>query len=99
LGEGGFISPHIDQIEEKDDEKYEFVAVLSLLSPKTLRLSTVTPTNDQNDDELKKVSKDVVIPHRSLYIMTGFSRFHLNHEILKDHPENQKLSIICRNKS
>lgn len=93
LAEDGWIKPHVDSIKFCGD----VIAGLSLLTSSIMRLTMVGYE--------KEISKDYLLPRRSLYIMSGVARHKFNHEILKNEesyfegrhiPKTRRISVICR---
>jgi hypothetical protein len=94
-GKTGVIYPHVDSIKHGG----AIVAVLSLLSTRTMRLS-YPPKDFQVGTRLqeKELSKENVIeyvlPPKSFYVLTKKARYDLAHEILAG--EERRLSIVFR---
>lgn len=95
LAEDGHIKPHIDSTRFCGST----VAVLSLLSDCVLKLV---------HSEFKNHNVRYFIPRRSLYVMTGASRYDYTHEILPNEdsfvndikvPKSRRISIVCRNEA
>ncbi|XP_046402344.1 alpha-ketoglutarate-dependent dioxygenase alkB homolog 7, mitochondrial [Ischnura elegans] len=93
LAEEGFIKPHIDSVRFCGD----IIAGISLLSSSVMRLV---------HEKEKSKCVDVLLPRRSLYIMTGTARYDYTHELLNKEmsifknekvQRGRRLSIICRN--
>jgi len=93
LEKTGYIKPHIDSARFCGST----IAGLSLLSTAVMRL-----VSDKN----KEVFGDILVERRSLYIMTGASRYDFTHEILGEGsskfkgepiPRDRRISVICRN--
>ncbi len=92
LSADGHIKPHVDSARFCGD----VVAVLSLLSDAVARFSL-----DQDRDGVRV---DLLLPRRSLYIMSDESRYDFAHEILPNGHKStsikvvrgRRVSVICR---
>jgi len=100
LAEDGHIKPHIDSPRYCGDT----VAVLSLLSDCILKLVNA---------QMKDYSVKYLVPRRSLYVMSGPSRYDYTHEILANDisltnvfpstinetkvRKSRRISVVCRN--
>ncbi|KAM9311142.1 alpha-ketoglutarate-dependent dioxygenase alkB homolog 7, mitochondrial [Gastrophryne carolinensis] len=90
---GGYIKPHVDSIKFCGST----IAGICLLSSSIMRLVSV-----HNADE----RADLLLPRRSLYIISGAARYDFTHEILRDEESyfngehvkrGRRVSVICRN--
>ncbi|KAI8125632.1 hypothetical protein FF38_05487 [Lucilia cuprina] len=116
LAPQGVIKPHVDSTRYCGHT----IAGISLLSDAVMRLvrtkeSSTTSTNNNEQDNYRNQPKavlennfyvDILLPRRSLYIMSHTARYNFTHEILaneesKFHNEplkkERRISIICRN--
>ncbi|KAH8273433.1 hypothetical protein KR018_000135 [Drosophila ironensis] len=94
LAESGVIKPHVDSTRFCGNT----IAGLSLLSDSVMRLVRA--------EQGLSYSADLLLPRRSLYVMTQSARFLFTHEILDRHQSifagesvsrRRRLSVICRN--
>ncbi|XP_017054815.1 alpha-ketoglutarate-dependent dioxygenase alkB homolog 7, mitochondrial [Drosophila ficusphila] len=95
LEEAGVIKPHVDSTRFCGST----IAGISLLSDCVMRLKRVT------EDPASK-SADILLPRRSLYIMSHLARYEFTHEILASEKSwfgkrlvnrKRRISVICRN--
>lgn len=93
IAKDGYIKPHVDAVRFCGDT----IAGMSLLSSCVMRLSI---------EKDKTKFADILLPHRSLYIMKHKARYDFTHEVLKDEESifkgqriarERRISIICRN--
>jgi hypothetical protein len=107
LAEDGWIGPHVDSIKFSGD----MIAGVSLLSSRIMKMTLLPkeeiqfPANyfmdineywQQFPYETHINEKDLVLPPRSMYIMSGIWRYGYQHAILPS-PGHRRLSIIFRN--
>lgn len=96
LHKDGELNAHVDSVRFSGD----LVAGLSLLSPSIMRLK---PDATSNDDPLEG-HVDLWLPTRSLYVLSGMSRYSYTHELLPSQAtfrdntveRNRRISIIFR---
>ncbi|XP_075158333.1 alpha-ketoglutarate-dependent dioxygenase alkB homolog 7, mitochondrial isoform X2 [Haematobia irritans] len=110
LAAEGVIKPHIDSTRYCGHT----IAGISLLSDSVMRLVYAINKVDQSDDyrsQPKAVLEnnfyaDILLPRRSLYIMSHYARYDFTHEILGKQQssfmgnpvqKDRRISIICRN--
>ncbi|XP_020805896.1 alpha-ketoglutarate-dependent dioxygenase alkB homolog 7, mitochondrial isoform X2 [Drosophila serrata] len=98
LTEEGVIKPHVDSFCGHT------IAGLSLLSDCVMRLAKVSSKDVAKDTEHRVA--DVLLPRRSLYIMSHVARYQFTHEVLDQEQswfgnsrvvKRRRLSVICRN--
>ncbi|XP_039499426.1 alpha-ketoglutarate-dependent dioxygenase alkB homolog 7, mitochondrial-like isoform X2 [Drosophila santomea] len=97
LAVSGVIKPHVDSTRFCGNT----IAGISLLSDCVMRLKRVTKDLDSVGH-----SADLLLPRRSLYIMSALARYEFTHEILaRDQSwfkkrlveRSRRISVICRN--
>uniref|UniRef100_A0A1I8PFX8 Alpha-ketoglutarate-dependent dioxygenase AlkB-like domain-containing protein n=1 Tax=Stomoxys calcitrans TaxID=35570 RepID=A0A1I8PFX8_STOCA len=110
LAAEGVIKPHIDSTRYCGHT----IAGISLLSDSVMRLVYATNKVEQSDDyrsQPKAILEnnfyaDILLPRRSLYIMSHYARYDFTHEILANQQscfmgqpvkKDRRISIICRN--
>ncbi|KAH8342981.1 hypothetical protein KR059_002787, partial [Drosophila kikkawai] len=96
LAEEGVIKPHVDSVRFCGDT----IAGLSLLSDCVMRLVKVSAKESE-----RRVA-DLLLPRRSLYVMSQVARYQFTHEVLAGDEswfendrvvKRRRLSVICRN--
>ncbi|KAH8287751.1 hypothetical protein KR054_012433 [Drosophila jambulina] len=102
LAEEGVIKPHVDSVRFCGDT----IAGLSLLSDCVMRLAKVPAKEGAKDSDLERRVADLLLPRRSLYIMSHVARYQFTHEVLAREQswfgasrveKRRRLSVICRN--
>jgi len=108
----GELNPHVDSVRFSG----KTVSSLSLLSSGVMRLRPAPPMDDAPEDtgnsyqtivkpDLSAGHVDLLLPPRSLYILTGASRYEYTHELLppnssvfrgSDVPRERRMSVIFR---
>ncbi|KAH8245145.1 hypothetical protein KR032_005442, partial [Drosophila birchii] len=98
LTEEGLIKPHVDSVRFCGHT----IAGLSLLSDCVMRLVQVYA----NEEAQERRVADLLLPRRSLYIMSHVARYQFTHEVLAQEQswfgskrviKRRRLSVICRN--
>ncbi|GAX20174.1 alkylated DNA repair protein alkB homolog 7 [Fistulifera solaris] len=97
LRKDGELNEHVDSVRFSGD----LVAGLSLLSSSIMRLK---PDASTNPDESVKGHVDLYLPSRSLYVLSGVSRYSYTHELLPGRSlfkgnavdRDRRISIIFR---
>lgn len=74
----GELNAHVDSIRFSGD----VVAGLSLVSASIMRFVPDDGTGDSKGDDLSQGWVDLYLPARSLYVMSGVSRYHYSHQLL-----------------
>jgi len=105
LNETGELTAHVDSIKFSGC----LVSGLSLLSPSILRLKpAANEDNNENDSShvIKEGHVDLYLPPKSLYVLSGVSRYQYTHELLPTHstfgpqsipvPRGLRYSVIFR---
>lgn len=105
LDSSGYIGGHVDSIKFSGD----FIAGLSLLSTRTMVLERAKVEDVDAEivakycEERKQAAIEmpecipVVLPPRSMYIITGPLRYQYTHAVLGGEECQRRISIICRN--
>jgi alkylated DNA repair protein alkB family protein 7 len=92
LHEEGRLNPHVDSVRFSGN----IVSGLSLLSDSIMRLK---PQNAGAGSSSSQHFIDLILPERSLYVLSGTSRYHFTHELLPSSslsPRARRFSIIFR---
>lgn len=104
LHKDGELNAHVDSVRFSGD----LVAGLSLISPSIMRLIPDGGTGDSKGEDLHKGWVDLYLPTRSLYVLSGVSRYQYSHQLLTsgsvfNHDgepitvdRDQRLSVIFR---
>eukprot|EP00978_Attheya_sp_CCMP212_P004497 scaffold9790_cov40-Attheya_sp.AAC.1 len=108
LNETGELTAHVDSIKFSGC----LVSGLSLLSPSILRLKPAAANEDNEENEndsshvIKEGHVDLYLPPKSLYVLSGVSRYQYTHELLPTHstfgpqsisvPRGLRYSVIFR---
>lgn len=100
LQETGALNAHVDSVRYSGN----LVAGLSLLSHGIMRLKPSTSDDDSSGSTDSSKSIDLRLPPRSLYVLSGISRYEYTHELLpsgssfRGNPvaRGRRLSVILR---
>lgn len=106
----GVIKPHVDSVRFCGST----IAGLSLLSDAVMRLVRIDETQYKDNAEYRNLNLtgkgffvDILLPRRSLYIMSFTARYNFTHEVLGKQvtcfkgdravDKGRRVSVICRN--